>query len=86
MTPIKVWVPSEEPEPEGLFNPKTCPNAGPLALQNCEDDLDLLVELFALERRKEGKATVHVLDDEGKVHIVDIDVRRELNVYQRERG
>lgn len=63
----KVWCPDEEPEPEGLFNPTTCPGAPSRWFHEAPD---LAAELYALERFTSGvlRLRVNVLDEGGETH------------------
>jgi len=73
----KIWCPDNEPEPEGVFNRESCPDAPPNWFRVHPE---AAAELYALERasfvvKKDGTQgrtrfsnIIHVLDDTGKLH------------------
>jgi len=74
---VKVWCPADEPEPSGLFNKASCPDAPPSWFKEWPE---VAAELYALERasfvvKKDGSQgrtrfsnIIHVLDDAGQLH------------------
>ena len=46
-TTAKIWCPTDESEPEGLFNKASCPHAPPNWFR---EEPELAAELYALER------------------------------------
>ena len=73
----KVWCPANEPEPMGLFNRATCPQAPANWFR--EEPADA-AELFGLEIGV-GDFEVHVLDTAGVLHRFNVSTARDLNAH-----
>lgn len=79
----KVWA-YDEPEPEGLFNKATCPEAPPNWFR---EEPEYAAELYALERgTHRGARTaykINVLDEDGKLHRFEVEVAWQPNAIVR---
>ena len=70
----KVWCPTQEPMPEGLFNTTSCPEAPPHWFRECPE---LAAELYALEIHKgKSEETYHVavLDSTAARHTFTVRI------------
>lgn len=74
----KIWDPDREREPHGLFNQETCPEAPPRWF---EEEPEYAAELFGMETKRSG--TLSVLDTEGRLHRIRVEVSRELHAEAR---
>lgn len=82
----KVWCPDDEPEPEGLFNKATCPDAPPHWFA---EDPGYAAELYGLERGlvtlggPSKEYNVHVIDGRGVLYKFKVKVGHELTAHVR---
>lgn len=80
MVTKKVWCPTIEPEPEGLFNKGTCPDAPKNWFR---EEPAVAAELYALELgggrgHYTTKYEIRVLDEGGTYHRFQTETCREL--------